>query len=858
MLKLGHRKKLSTYLMATFVVLVSLSVLLVLGALYSYFGKQVESEFNKKLLAQKGQVEIILKNRFSEIRQVLQDLSSDNIILVTVMLEAKSQLQDRIIQNYPPKDGVYCFIKKIGETSPAPVGYPGLPSNLIELAISNGPYGDIVEEGKITRLLWLFSTPVMHQTRRMGTGYALYDLTQDHNLEETIHQTVDGDIAIIKSNHLLNFTTGTSLPLSASLQQKISRRHEFHPLSKNIMVSKLDGFGNLFFQSSMESLIREKRKMTLWMGLFSILILAASIVTSVFLGKKMVTPLREMTQKAIQISEGQKDLLFETSKKNYWEFNQLSQAFNYMLKNLKDAEEYSRYRELLQNVDDAVYILDLDGNVVEANEAAYSQLGYSRDEFFKLNIDRIIPQEDTKSIIEQLRRDDQSSNPKKIIIQTKHYTTRGQAIEVEIHSRAITYRGRNVILNVARNISERIEAEKEKKHLEAQLTHAQKMEAIGTLAGGVAHDFNNLLMGIQGYISLMRLDTDPDDANDKYLGGMEENVMSAANLTEQLLGFARKGKYTPRPTNINDIIEKSTRMFTRTRKEITVNKRSEENLWNTEIDRGQIEQVLINLYLNAWHAMPDGGDIFIQTENVVLSNEYCRPYELSGGRYVKISVTDTGIGMNQKTMDRIFEPFFTTKEVGKGTGLGLASAYGIIKNHSGIIRVYSEPSHGTTFNIYIPVSDAEKKDPPEIKSDLIKGDEAVLLVDDEEGPIMVEELMLKELGYQVITARSGHDAIQFFEAEKENIDLVALDMIMPEMSGKETYARLKEIDPNVKVLLVSGYSLNKQVEDLMSLGCNGFIQKPFDIIQLSQKIRTVLNADRHEVQNTEMRNSKSQ
>jgi hypothetical protein len=202
--------------MATLVALVSLSVLLILGALYSYFGKQVESEFNKKLLAQKGQVEIILKNRFSEIRQVLQDLSSDNIILVTVMLEAKTQLQDRIIQNYPPKDGVYCFVKKIGETSPAPARYS------------------------------------------MGTGYALYDLTQDHNLKETIHQSVDGDISIIKSGHLLNFATGTSLPLSASLRQKISRRHEFHPLSKNVIVSKLDGFGNLFFQSSMESLIRGK------------------------------------------------------------------------------------------------------------------------------------------------------------------------------------------------------------------------------------------------------------------------------------------------------------------------------------------------------------------------------------------------------------------------------------------------------------------------------------------------------------------------------------------------------------------------------------------------------------------------
>jgi CheY-like chemotaxis protein len=210
-------------------------------------------------------------------------------------------------------------------------------------------------------------------------------------------------------------------------------------------------------------------------------------------------------------------------------------------------------------------------------------------------------------------------------------------------------------------------------------------------------------------------------------------------------------------------------------------------------------------------------------------------------------VTDTGIGMNQRTMNRIFEPFFTTKEVGKGTGLGLASAYGIIKNHNGIIRVYSEMGHGTTFNIYLPVSESEEVKTEEIKTDMVKGNEAVLLVDDEEGPIMVEELMLKELGYRVVPARSGKEAIKLYQNNNNSFDLVALDMIMPEMSGKETYERLKDLNPNVKVLLVSGYSLNKQVEELMDLGCDGFIQKPFDILQLSQKIRAVLGTDRREV-----------
>jgi len=370
------------------------------------------------------------------------------------------------------------------------------------------------------------------------------------------------------------------------------------------------------------------------------------------------------------------------------------------------------------------------------------------------------------------------------------------------------------------------------------------MEAIGTLAGGIAHDFNNLLMGIQGYTSLMRLQTDSEDANEEYIQGIENAVTNAANLTNQLLGFARKGKYTLRQTSLNIIIDSSTQMFTRTRKEIVTHKKLQDKPWTVKVDPGQIEQVLLNLYLNAWHAMADGGEIYIQTENVYLSNEYCRPFEVPGGKYVKVSVTDTGVGIDKAIIERIFEPFFTTKDVGKGTGLGLASAYGIIKNHNGIIRVYSEKNHGTTFNIYLPASDLKDVDDIEISTEMIKGNEAILLVDDEETTIYVEELMLKELGYRVVPALSGKRAIELYKEKMVDFDLVALDMIMPEMNGKDTYEALKKINPDVKVLLVSGYSLNRQIEELMDQGCNGFIQKPFDIVQLSQKLREVLETQR--------------
>ena len=842
MLKFRNKIRFSTYLVTTFVALVTLSVFVILMALYGYFGKRVDSEFRKKILTEKSQVEIILNNRISSISGMLKDLGSDNIIRVTVMLDGKSQLQDRVSEFYPSREGVYFFVKKQGDISVIPESYPKLSPKLIDLVQKRYPYGEVLQdEGKI-RLVWWLSTPIMHQTRLMGTAHALYDMTRDLKLINSVLQTVSGDVYIVKSDKLYSLTSEKTLQLNDDIRKSIAMNLELVPLGEKLILSKIYGFDNLYFQSSLEALVAEKRKVTLWIGLLSIAILAVSTLISIYLGKKMVEPLRQMTQKAIQISEGEKDLLFEDRISNYWEFKQLSQAFNYMLTNLKDAEEQSRYKELLDNVDDAVYILDLEGNVLEANEAAYSWLGYTPKLFFELNIADIIPREDARSIIDQLGKGIQDGRPQKIIVETSHTKTDGELIPVEIHSRAISYRGRTVILNAARDITLRIEAEKEKKLLQSQLLHSQKMEAIGTLAGGIAHDFNNLLMGIQGYISLMRLQTNPDDPNGEYIQGIENAVTSAANLTNQLLGFARKGKYALKQTCINDTVIKSAKMFTRTRKEIVTHKQLQDNIWSVRVDPGQIEQVLINLYLNAWHAMPQGGDLCIQTENVYLSDHYCKPFEVPGGNYVKVSITDTGSGIDKEIIERIFEPFFTTKDVGKGTGLGLASAYGIIKNHNGIIRVYSEKDHGTTFNIYLPSSDLEEPVDAEVNSELLNGTETILLVDDEEGTIRVEKLMLEELGYTVFPARSGKQAIELYNENKTGFDLVALDMIMPEMNGKDTYDELKKIDPTVKVLLVSGYSLNKQIEELIGLGCKGYMQKPFDIVQLSQKIREVLDA----------------
>jgi len=403
------------------------------------------------------------------------------------------------------------------------------------------------------------------------------------------------------------------------------------------------------------------------------------------------------------------------------------------------------------------------------------------------------------------------------------------------------------LLNKNRELSEEIEerkrAEQGRAELKSKLQEAQKLEALGRLAGGIAHDFNNLLMAIQGNTSLMLLKMVPDHPHFERLKNTEQYVLRGSELTRQLLGFARGGKYEVKPTDLNTLIAECSKLFERTKKEISINLDFETDLWTVCIDRGQIEQVLLNLFVNAWQAMPDGGSLDIGTKNVHVEEKKIKGAECpKPGKYVKASVTDKGIGMDRKTIKRIFDPFFTTKEMSRGTGMGLASAYGIIQNHSGFFEVESEVGKGSVFSFFLPAVNGfakqnENCDPGE----LFNGEETVLIVEDEDTIADVASEMLKNLGYTVLIARSGLEGLEIYEKQRKRIDLVILDLIMPGMSGSKTFDLLKEMNPKVKVLLSSGYSLSGEASDIMERGCAGFVQKPYDIYQLSKKVRDVLN-----------------
>jgi PAS domain S-box-containing protein len=512
------------------------------------------------------------------------------------------------------------------------------------------------------------------------------------------------------------------------------------------------------------------------------------------------------------------------------------EAHTDLLKRKIAEEEIKRLKEfnenIVQSMTEGIAIEDRQGNFIFINPAAADLLGYRSQELLRKHWTAVV-QPDQQKIIE-------SADRRRVMGESDRYEVQltrkdGNKIQVLISGKPIFESGSfSGTLAVFTDISDR-------KRAEAQLQQMQKLEAVGTLAGGIAHNFNNLLMGIQGNASLVLLDMEKEHPHFKMLKNIENLVQTGAKLTGQLLGYAREGRYEVKPLQVNRIVKETSETFGMTKKEIKVYLELDKNLRSTLADQGQIEQVLLNLFVNAADAMALGGDLFLETKNVTDKEMAGRGYKIKTGEYVMILVRDTGGGMDENILERIFDPFFTTKGLGRGTGMGLASVYGIVKSHNGYIDVQSHKGKGTTFRIYLPAVDDKIVEKKKFAFQIVQGNETVLLVDDEEQILDVGKMMLSKLGYHILKAQSGHEAIQILKSNRHKIDLVILDMIMPDMSGSETFDRLKEIIPEQKVLLASGYSIDGKATDILKRGCDGFIQKPFDLKTLSNKVREILD-----------------
>ncbi|MCF8080354.1 MAG: response regulator [Desulfobacterales bacterium] len=508
------------------------------------------------------------------------------------------------------------------------------------------------------------------------------------------------------------------------------------------------------------------------------------------------------------------------------------------------SENEERYRLLFKNAPAGIFELDLeDSKLIRVNDVMCRYTGYQENELLNLSLDALMDPK-AKALWEKQAKEaaagEVSPDPLELPIRGKEDRQFQALVTSGFHLVNGAPAKATVVIH---DLTEIKKAEEEKKRLETQLHRAQKLEALGTLAAGIAHDFNNLLMSILGNTSLVLMDIDPNHPHYENLKNIEKSVKSGEALTRRALGLVRPGNYQTMPTNINELIQSSSKMFGRTKKEIRIFSKYQKDVWNVNVDPNQIDQVLLNLFVNAWQAMPGGGDLYIETRNVALGPNFVRPYGVSPGNYVQISVSDSGTGMEKETVEKIFDPFFTTKEAGQGTGLGMAISYGIIKDHHAVIDVHSVSGEGSTFDIYLPASPAAAGIETEASFPPARGEETILLVDDEQMILDVGKRLLEKIGYRVVTAESGEAAVDIYQMRRAEIDMVILDMIMPGLGGSDTFDRLQGVDPTVPVLLASGYSERGKAEEIVERGCRGFLQKPFTLEALALKIREVLDSE---------------
>jgi len=509
---------------------------------------------------------------------------------------------------------------------------------------------------------------------------------------------------------------------------------------------------------------------------------------------------------------------------------------------LSQSEE--RYRDYFENAKDAIYVHDLNGCYTMVNKAGEELIGYTREEILQMRISDVVPRQYLDQIHARLKRKLADHSP--TIYEVEAIRKDGSRVPVEVSSRLIYENGVPVaVQGSARDITGRKRAEEALRASQLQLQQSQKLEAIGQLAGGVAHDFNNMLTAIIGYTDLSLRQANLENSIRRNLEETKKAAERAASLVRQLLAFSRKQILEPKVLDLNGVVKDMQKMLTRLIGEnINLATRLEDELGRVTADPCQVEQIILNLVVNARDAMPRGGKVTIETSNVTLNEKTAlRHVAVKPGEYVMLAVSDTGNGMDHETQARIFEPFFTTKEIGKGTGLGLSTVYGIVKQSGGNIRVYSEEGLGTVFKVYLPRIDEASiaTDKSAQETNAVRGTETILLVEDEETVRGLTRTFLLQAGYNVLEARGGEEAIQLCRAHPGLIDLLLTDVVMPEVSGKEVADRLLELRPTTRILFMSGYTDEAIVQHGVLDASVEFIQKPFTWVGLTQKIRLVLD-----------------
>jgi PAS domain S-box-containing protein len=712
----------------------------------------------------------------------------------------------------------------------------------------------------------VFSTPIMIADKRIGTAYMLYDLTKDHQFWDAVdstHLALDRLLILDDEGRLHNLKTGEVIVLREKDKIRLLTGASQSPVSdilKDEIMLSVTGFPHIYYTATANPLNELKRTLQTMLINLCAVILILTLVVSYFIAKRVSKPLVAMAKEANEIAHNPANRFLNVDNMEYYEFRMLSHAFNKVLTSLFTAQEElksearkeleaseERYRLTVETAPDTIVITrESDGRIFYINKAGEGMFGYSKNEaigktVFDLN--SYSDFSDREKIVYRLKRNVEINR-----MEVKFKRRDGSLMHCLMSSRKIKYQGEDCIISVIADYSELKRAEEEKMRLESALQRASKMEAIGTMAGGIAHDLNNILSGLVGYPELMLMDLPEDSRLRKPLLTIQKSGEKAAAIVQDMLTLARRGVSITEVVNLNNIIHdylaspEHQRMMSY-HPDVTLNENLEPNLMNIIGSDVHLSKTLMNLISNATEAMPAGGKIDISTGNEYIDAPVKGYDDVNEGDYVVLTVSDNGTGISLEDQERIFEPFYTKKKMGRsGTGLGMAVVWGTVKDHKGYIDLQSDVNNGSTFRLYFPVTRNELVETDSslsIESYMGRG-ESILVVDDVKEQREIASNMLTRLGYAVTSASSGEEAVEYLK--HNSADILMLDMIMaPGIDGLETYKRVLDMHPGQKAIVASGFSETDRVKETQRLGAGAYVKKPYLMKNIGPAVRRELD-----------------
>lgn len=863
---MATEKRFSRFLVLTLILFEGVSLALVVGILYGILSKTTAHKFCNKLEAHQVEVSMALQDRIGLLKQRLQGLSLNNAVRVCLMLGVEHPLLEIMKRQYPYSNGAFFCVREKenpGFFPELPEGFRGLGPYLEKLSGERRSQVSRFRDLGNGTFLTVLSAPIKRKEDRLGTALVFYDLSRDSRFWERVGRLSESSLLIQSGRDLVDLRTGEVKPVSAQTQgfNDKGMGNVQMGLLPGKALAPLENFPGVFYAASSLPLSQEKRSLILILGLLCAAIFLMTLLVAFLITRKVSRPLEEMAEQALRIAREPSDLFLRHEGIRYLEFRQLAGAFDQVLKGLLEAQEElrqsaerelaaseERYRRTLEAAPDAISLTSLkDGRYLQVNEAFSRMSGYSSEEALGRTVSDLkqyVNPADRRNLVRILEEKGEVNG-----LEIQYRRKDGTIIDTLFSARQIRFDEEDCLISVVTNITDLKRAQEEKARLEKKLHQLRKMEAIGTLAGGVAHDLNNILAGLVSYPELLLMQIPEESPLRKPIMTIKKSGEKAAAVVQDLLTLARRGVAVTEVVNLNHIISEYMKSpeyekLISYHPAVEVETGLEADLLNISGSPAHLSKSVMNLISNAAEAMPDGGRVLVSTRNRYVDKAIRGYDDVKEGDYVILAVSDTGIGISPEDRERIFEPFYTKKKMGRsGTGLGMSVVWGTVKDHKGYIDVESVEGEGTTFTLYFPATREELAEDEELASmDSYMGNgESILVVDDVEEQREITCGMLRKLGYSVASVSSGEEAVEYMKGN--SADLLLLDMIMdPGMDGLDTYKKILEIHPGQKAVIASGYSETERVREAQRLGAGPYIKKPLLLGKIGPAVKAELEA----------------